>query len=50
MSVPIVSRHITTNTPARGARGQSWEGDCPNRQSGGPQGACVLRYIRGLVG
>ena len=50
MSVPIVSRHIPTNTPARGARGQSWEGDCPNRQSGAPQGACVLRYIRGLVG
>ena len=50
MSVPIVSRHMPTNTPARGARGQNWEGDCSNRQSGAPQGACVLGYIRGLVG
>ena len=45
MSVPIVSRHITTNTPARGARGQSWEGDCPNRQSGA-RCVCVKIHTR----
>ncbi|CAM9569547.1 unnamed protein product [Ascophyllum nodosum] len=46
MSVPIVSRHITTNTLAPAARGQSWEGDCPNRQSGALECVCVKIHTR----
>ena len=33
---------MPTNTPARGARGQSWEGDCSNRQSDAPRGAFFM--------
>ena len=42
---------ICPQTPLLAARAdKAGEGDCSNRQSGAPQGACVGRYIRGLVG
>ena len=48
-SVPIKSLHKAPETPPRGLRGQASKRASSTRQSDASQGACVQRYMRGLV-